>query len=722
MASSRPWSSLAWLAISSASLWAQADRFEAFLWRHGGPPLSAAFAAAVRRAGLTGICVDQNEDPQQATRLGLRFYLDHAAGKGVLHLRKADFDRCFHAYESSRSAEDLQRPMPLMSGRVRRSLLELVETRVGRAAEHGPHMISLDDEISITRNVNPLDFCFAPSTLQAFRTWLQARYGTIEALNRAWNARFADFDSVAPPTTDAVRKRELVQEWPRRLTDWSDHREFMDVVLQETLAVLARRSRALAPGVPVGFEGGQAPAAFGGFDWQRLLQEVSFVEPYDQGGTRELVRSLKKPGTLHFETVFPEKNPIFGLRSVARLYDAAAHGLSGVIVWSAGEFFGGTDPESLAGYGQLLARELPRLTGDRGRVLAGARVHDGVIWILESQASVRLHWMLDAAGDGNTWIRRFTSYESTHSTSRSARLSWIRLLQDLGYAFRFVTEKELLAAGGRRPRAVILPSCLALSDPAVASLARLVEAGALLVADESPARYNERLQQRIRPAFDSLFGVARTSDRRFLREGRARSDAPRAATGLTLAETGLEPEGITVARRVGEPASRERSDKNALIEVPVAGTGRGHWCQFERTVGEGRAALLNLAVCEYARARLEASKAPLCRDLRSRVRRLFDRHGLRETVLARVRGYPTVLERILLSKGDKRVLVVRANCLEKPELFTELVARGSQPMTLVLPFAAKVRDLWSGKLVGSGRRIEAKLDPLRGSFFLLEAF
>ena len=41
-------------------------------------------------------------------------------------------------------------------------------------------------------------------------------------------------------------------------------------------------------------------------------------------------------------------------------------------------------------------------------------------------------------------------------------------------------------------------------------------------------------------------------------------------------------------------------------------------------------------------------------------------------------------------------------------------------MTLVLPVAARVRDLWSGEELGRGRQVEVPLDPLRGAFFLLE--
>jgi hypothetical protein len=361
------------------------------------------------------------------------------------------------------------------------------------------------------------------------------------------------------------------------------------------------------------------------------------------------------------------------------------------------------------------------LTGVAGRALANAEVFAGEIAILESQPSVRLHWMLDSAEDGKTWVRRFGSYEREHSSSQAARLSWIRLLQDLGYAFRFVSPEELRnpQPGVKAPRVLILPSALALSDRTVTAIVRFANAGGLVLADETPARYDHRLARRPRPALEGFFGIERAAGGdRFLRNGRFVPGTPRTPAGLPLCETGLAPEGLTVARRLDEVSSR--ADATPAGVATQARSRAGHWCQFERTVGRGRTVLLNLGVAEYARSRLVESQARGCRDLRARIRRLLDKHQVREIALARVARYPSILERVLLTKGASKVLVVRVNCLESRSLFQSLTGRGNQPMTLVLPLAVRVRDLWSGEELGRGRQVEVTLDPLRGSFFLLE--
>ncbi len=672
--------------------------FQALLWRNEGPALSKDMVAVLQRIGVTGVVVDQDEDPGPIVKMGFPFYLDHAAGKGILHLRAKDFDPVRKNYERKRTWEVLERPYPLLLPATRQKMLDLLNTRVKRAAKYGPLMISLDDEISVTRLANPLDFCFHESSLAGFRTWLRARYGTVQRLSRIWGRDIESFDKVRPPTTDEVRDRELHGAGlPQSLADWNDFREFMDICLAGTLGQLTESSRRLAPGVPVGFEGGQAPAAFGGWNWPLLLQKVDFVEPYDIGGTRELVLSLKKPGTLHYETIFPERRVEMLPRVQARIYDALGHGLDGLILWSSGLIFEGKTKKRLSAYGRTLARELRIVTSDQAAPLCHATLEKGPIAIYESQRNVRLLWMLDSARDGLTWTRRFGSYEKDHSTSQAGRLSWIRLLQDLGFPPRFLTPESLLTRGlrGSGIRALVLRSTLSLSAEEARAMLTFVRAGGLLIADERPGIYDENLNLRSKGILDMLFGVqADGGSRRRVREGRALAGTPRLPSKLSLAEVGLIPVMRTPHQRVGKDS-----------------------CAFERPDGKGRVVLLNMVTHEYWADRLDARNVDRCRDLRGRIKRVLRLMELVPNVAIEVRGYPTILEkRWLKLKSGERVLYVHPNCMESEELFLRLVKSGPVPMRIHLPFAGEVSDFWTGRVLGRGRNVSAKLDPIRGSF------
>lgn len=707
--------------LATSSLKSQG--FEAILWRHGGPRLDAAIAERLRASGVTAVSVDQDEDPAAMRALGLRFYLDHAAGKGTLHLRKKTFEAARKVWLDERDANPLRvlcRPRPLLDEVVLARASGLVDARARRAAKAGALMISLDDEISTTSFTAPIDWCFAPSSLASFRRLLAARYGDLDGLAASWGMRFKSWDQVLPPTTDQVRQEAFLTDWPRNLCAWNDHREFMDIELARALRRLAQSARVAAPGLPVGFEGGQPPAAFGGYDWSRLLPIVDWVEPYNLGGLRELVRSWKTPSQLHFETIFPEKDATLAPRAISKLWAAYAHGLSGVILWSAGKFLDAKG--QLTGFGRLLAPELRKLADPRARLLVGARPYPGDVVVLESQPSVRLHWMLDSRGDAETWPARLSSYERENSTSYATRHSWVRLLQDLGYPFRFVRPADLSKermGGTRSPKVLVLPSTLALSDRDCARVRAFAKAGGLVLADETPARYDERLRLRDRPRLDDFFGLRRVRAQRRLSGGKLFSSSLRLPTGVGVCETGLAPEGVTVARLATAP--EKRADARGLEAIGDARDGAS-WCQFERSVGRGRACLLNLAVFEYAKQRLRPEYALRCRDLRRRLRALFDAAGVSELCLVRIEGYPTILERQIFEKDGRQMLVIRANCHEDPDLFRTLAARGPQKMTIVLPMAARLRDLFTGEAVGrAGRRIEATLDPLRGAYFVLEA-
>ena len=71
-------------------------------------------------------------------------------------------------------------------------------------------------------------FCFCEETRNLFRAWLQRRYGTLEALEKAWGHRFTDWQDVRPPTwlfgyADTVDWRlfmtENIAELVKRRTD-----------------------------------------------------------------------------------------------------------------------------------------------------------------------------------------------------------------------------------------------------------------------------------------------------------------------------------------------------------------------------------------------------------------------------------------------------------------------------------------------------------------------
>ena len=65
--------------------------------------------------------------------------------------------------------------------------------------------------------VNP-EFCYCPNSQKRFRSWLQDKYGNLDALNRAWYRGFQHWEQVEPPRASTILS----------YTDYLDWRAFID--------------------------------------------------------------------------------------------------------------------------------------------------------------------------------------------------------------------------------------------------------------------------------------------------------------------------------------------------------------------------------------------------------------------------------------------------------------------------------------------------------------
>jgi len=453
-----------------------------FLWTFGDRKLDADFFRTIRSVHITGInCEGPAAEAAAAVRAaGLEFYAGHAVGKGILHLRERDFQPRWDAYWEDRDPRHLQRPHCLRAPETRDDLFARLARSIKALEPHGPVAYSLDDEISITRRLVPIDFCFGPHCLAAFRTWLTTRYGSVAALNERWRTDFTRWEEVLPFTTDRIKRREHYMP-PRRwaLAPWGDHRAFMDLTLASTLAGLRARARKLGVEAPVGFLGGQAPAPFGGYDWSRLLPAVDWVEAYDQGGAMEVVRGLA-PRVIRVRTYFRTGGGEG--RNRWMLWKYFAHGDRGAILWS--------DREVLDAHGRPTAYmrglepALAALTSPEARAILPLPVATDGVALYYSQPSIRFAWMEDSRRDGRTWMKRFGSHEAKHSSHYRRREAWHRLLEDAGVQYRYVDAESVAAGRGLEGvRVLVLAGVRVLGPEETRAIRGFLDDGGHVIAD-----------------------------------------------------------------------------------------------------------------------------------------------------------------------------------------------------------------------------------------------
>jgi len=699
MTSARAWSSrallAALLAILAVPMGAQRpvappERFEKVLWCsdvEAGPALA-------REAGFTAVQLGRGGDPTPLRSAGLRFYLDQPIGKGLLELRDAEWDPVVQQFERTRDPRGLARPVCFAEpGRVAAAAAAAAQ----EARRVGPEallFVALADEASSTRHNAPLDTCRCGRCVDQWRAFCATKFADVDGLNEALGTSYAAFEEAVPLGTDQVRTRELGDRLlPRDLRAWSLWLDFVDGQFAAAVAEIRRRVELAVPGVPVGLTGLAVPGPFGGHDYARLLEGHSLGEPYDIGGSIELAQRLL-PATAHrYETLAPAPEGAAASRLApsryvrARLAAMACRGTAGVVVWNDRTI--ADESGTPTPFGRAVQEQLGRLAGPLDQ-LAGAALEPSSVWVVEAHGSVRAWWMVDSATDGMTWVRRLASYEATHSTSQAARRGWIRLLQDLGLQPGFVSatslpERLLI----EKPRCVVLPATLALSDRSVRALALYVEGGGTLIADHSAGLYDERLLRRQAGALDRVFGVRERSmawGDLLVREGRATSRA----SGLPPAERGLR----------GEVALRGDEGDSFL----------------ENVVRRGRAHYLNVPVCAYPEWRLDPAHIEPARLLRRRVRAALQRAGVLPPCEVRGEGLPTIVERAPLRLRDGRqVLGVRLNALERPQLLEQLAERGPLQVELIFPRARALREL-RGRDHGRADRCTVTLDPFGAVF------
>ncbi len=662
--------------------------FSSVLWVPAERAADPARLAAVRSLGFDAINLGPQGDPAPLRKAGLGYYLDQPIGKGFLELRDAEWKPIAEAYERTRDADALVRPQCLRDEEKLSELGARAAAAVARLAGPDLRFVALADEASSTRHCNPLDVCRCARCLDAFRAFARARHGTVEALNDAWGTQFPGFDAVVPLSTDQVRRRELGGVLlPARLEPFSDWLEFVDAGFATAVRRLEQDAMRASGGAPVGLTGVQAPLAFGGHDYFRLLSGSTLVEAYDLGGAVDLARSAA-PRAQRWSTLMAplEADASTSNLLLARLSEAAQRGDSGTVVWNDERVLTADGAPTDVGRALRTAMQAARNALD---ACAGAAVKPHSVWVCESRASVRAWWMLDSEVDGMTWVRRLSSHEITHSTSAAARRGWIKLLGDLGVTPQFVSEEELpTRLLQENPKLLVLPATIALSGRACRAISAYVQQGGALVADHSTALYDEQLRLRESGGLDALFGVEKRSlrlDDLAVREGRMRN---------------------------GRFGAVDRG-----LRAKIAERNGGESVYVEQRHRRGRAICLNLPVCIYAGVRLDPASVDVASDLRRRVRQAMQALQLGAMVEVRGEGLPTCVQRTWLDAagGARRILAVRLDAIDAPDVLAQLAQKGPRRVRLLFPQPVRVLSL-KGAEIGSGSEIEEDLDVYAGLF------
>jgi hypothetical protein len=505
----RPWSEYRVVLWIGDSVWKHPDRFPVFLRR-------------MREMGVDTGMVHHTGDPAPWVKAGVPYYVENIVNRGLClkwNSRVRDWDGFVTRWAKSGRPEAMFRrgyclDDPEWLGWAR----DEVRSIATRHRDHAPLAYDLRDELSVTMSANPFDYDFNPAAQEGFRRWLRKNYRSLDALNRQWGTQFKAWRDVAPIGTDRIKRRMVTGEaWPQgqpdwhavqrlryspaearkhperwNLSPWCDFRSYMDVSLARTLDELRRVSHAADPRTPVGIEGTQMPAAFGGYDLWRISRALDWVEPYDIGNAREIFGAFM-PGKPILCTVFEkETRP-----ATRRLWHLLLEGDRGCIVWWSEDCFDWKNPElPLTAKARALAPVFRELRSPLARLFLRAERLKDPVAIVYSQPSIQVDWLMESTRDGNTWPRRFSSYEASHNRMAAVRNAWLRALQDFGASPQFVPAHRLTDPKAMAKfRVLVLPTLRTMSDGQIEGVARFLKnpknADRLVLSDGTPGDFDE---------------------------------------------------------------------------------------------------------------------------------------------------------------------------------------------------------------------------------------
>lgn len=446
-----------------------------------------------REHGLNGAFLDGNGGQPDSppgkldwiNKFGLHFYLDHTASKHYLHLWDGGQQKAHLAELHGNGLRTV--PLNAALGEKLRGFIRNNITQVKSSPFRSAY--ALDDEASWGHFVHPTMWRVTDDA-GVYPKWLMEVYGPGAAPTRP---QWVTYEDIRPHLAAwAVREFDaapLMDQWSFNDSYWCNF-----------LGGLVEYANSLDPDTPCGIVGGQAPNAFGGYDYAKLMRKIQYIEAYNLGSSQAVIRSFNPHNAVPAVTsVFHQS----AADDVWQVWYYLAHGNRGHIGWVENWFDGQTPRPWL----DQVAPHYREAAQKIGPLMQGAEwQHDGVA-ILYSHPSIQLGWILDAQAHGSTWVNRDGDHRL--GASHLVRQAWENMLRDSGVQYSFLSYVDIIQNGvPPEYRVLILPACLCLSDAEARQIEAFCRRGGTVIADYLPGVWDQHGRGRAAGgALDSLFGV-----------------------------------------------------------------------------------------------------------------------------------------------------------------------------------------------------------------------
>ena len=608
-----------------------------------------------------------------------------------------DFINAKKAYKKDRTKKGpLFRKPCFHDPEVKETIEDKIALTVKINRKYQPIFYSLSDEAGIGDLVAAFDFCYDPRALRAMRKWLRNQYGTLKSLNEEWETNFPEWNKVVPLTTDETMKRNS-----NNFSSWADHRTFMEITFAEAVKWGVNAVKRSAPEAYVGLTGCQMPSAFGGYDYWRLSQILTCIEPYNIGNSREVWRS--------FNPEAPACITLFGggKKEQWRLWYQLLHGDRGVIIYDEKNRYLKEDG-SPTGMGEEAAKIYTEFTNGICKLLSNSTRTVDPIAIHYSQSSIHAHWMIERRVKGENWIEGGSASERQSDFLR-LRESFVKVTEDNLLQYNFISYEQIEDGTFNQLnyKVLILPQSIAMSPKEVTEVEKFVQDGGVLIADSRSALMEHHCKLLSNGQLDHLFGISRSNS---LFKSTDTSVFP---TGKSI--TGLKVPSRSLKIPIAEPSVCVDEESGA---VALYTTKSGIPAVIIRKVGKGYAIYLNLFVTDYHRWRLKPGQDQE-KDTRELFMAIYKFAGIMpEYQVTRSDGsFLPGVEIHPYINGETKIIGIHRNPqlrideLGSPEYNSNAAFEQSENIIIDLGATYAVYNQRSGNYLGFKQKVVVKLNP-----------
>lgn len=394
------------------------------------------------------------------------------------------------------------------------------------------------------------------------------------------------------------------------VSPWCEFRNFMDTTFADAVHRAGEICKAEDPHALWATEGGQVPAAFGWYNYEKVVQAVDVIEPYTGGDNVEIIRSLnpsvKMLSTLSFSHTIGQpltaRDRILQKRRVREVWWDLVHAHNAAIIWDNNEpsvAFVDMKTGKPTAAAETFSAVFHEVRSGIGKLLLNARRKQDGIAIHYSQPTIQVEWLLTNVKHARDWM--LLGPDTNSNLGYAVRNSWTKLIEDLGLQYNFIGSEGIGNGGlsSGKYKVFIMPKSVAVSPEEVEQIRAFVRSGGTLIADWRTAELNGLGRDLGNGGqLDDVFGIAHGA------AGKASKTVQGVANEGSLHLTGQDLRTLSVGDPTVSLAGGKALAKSGDVPMVIV-----------HPFGSGQAIFLNMEVADYGYHRLQANFQPVLPNL-----------------------------------------------------------------------------------------------------------